>query len=1119
MALRQAVLPIFAFILILAAASAFAQEADKVQCYSTWDENYFYFAAQISCQDIQSTHIKPNDDVTGDDSVTIYLDTGADRGSTVDAQCYSMTVTAGGGSEFRAGSDTGTLEPVKAFSFKYGINLQGTINNNDDSDIGYSVEIALPWSLLKAQPPLSGGKMGYNVVVRRHGGKPNDFVSLAPAVTAEIDTLNPSKWSSIIFGPYSFVAATTNVEKILSIRYIARMPLIDGTLADKEWHKNTSVAIAFPNVEGPAPEIKFSPQKLVFALYDISAQCDPKRPGFTDCLSRVSRLSDFPPYNVGPWYSSDRVQWHKDMLAGMAAAGVDVALPIIRSDAGLAQMIAAIRELVVEGQHAPQLAPCIDTAALATDLPKKMTLNELLYDFYSVVPPEMRAITQTGLPTPGHVAYTVFLLGSVAQADLPADFMGRPIVWIAPADVTSDGVIQRAGVSGGKSFADSRIKTAVISPGYDNTGTAAAGNAEIAARMGGSRYDTAWQNSLRSGPHWIILDSWNSYLDGTELAESRQYGKAYIDKTRENVSKFRAAKDFDVNYARVDAPETIAPGAIVLAEFTLTNVGNKAWTVADGLALGYRWYKDNRYFGESKVRMPLGKEVASGASVNVNIGVATVDMQDQPLADGNYVVRFELVRLKDGRWLSSQGAQPFWYPLTVGKPEPKGATFLQCSIPTLMAAGKSYPATVSVRNDTPDVWAKGTAKLGVMFRLSSKRSSVPAGPQGSSEVAFAKDCKPGEVIQIKFPVNLVNETGQPIEVIPPESPVKMGIVLSIYDGSKWLDTTNWVLPRIVPADNTARLVVSNLPAKVTVGKDVPVKLVLRNTGKTDWKKKVTFVGYHLYHLDGSELLWEGEKTPLKADLPAGMPVVAQATFKAPPYDGKYIVVWDVYANDTWLSTLPMTRGGDQLLNVVEVTGGKLVFVDLGATADVPMSSPESSAASGDFDGKGASFPGEWVPPEISQGVAGIAPSEYNLGIEPNPQARISFLYNTKEPLLTGAVKCNRQKIDVPKGKYSAVYVLAASVDGSVKDKLGLVYGETTVEAEIEVSDWGAAPKEGEVVGLYASRRRGSDGDKATQTCRLFSYKILADAAADLSSIVTPGNGSIRIAAITLEKAQ
>ena len=40
---------------------------------------------------------------------------------------------------------------------------------------------------------------------------------------------------------------------------------------------------------------------------------------------------------------------------------------------------------------------------------------------------------------------------------------------------------------------------------------------------------------------------------------------------------------------------------------------------------------------------------------NANIGIATVDMQDAPMAEGEYVLRFEMIRLSDGKWLSSQG--------------------------------------------------------------------------------------------------------------------------------------------------------------------------------------------------------------------------------------------------------------------------------------------------------------------------------------------------------------------------------------------------------------------------------------------------------------------------------
>ena len=52
----------------------------------------------------------------------------------------------------------------------------------------------------------------------------------------EEDVLNPSKWVKIVYTAHSFGAVTMNAEKILSAKYIMRMPLVEGIVADGEWN-------------------------------------------------------------------------------------------------------------------------------------------------------------------------------------------------------------------------------------------------------------------------------------------------------------------------------------------------------------------------------------------------------------------------------------------------------------------------------------------------------------------------------------------------------------------------------------------------------------------------------------------------------------------------------------------------------------------------------------------------------------------------------------------------------------------------------------------------------------------------------------------------------------------
>jgi hypothetical protein len=44
-------------------------------------------------------------------------------------------------------------------------------------------------------------------------------------------------------------------------------------------------------------------------------------------------------------------------------------------------------------------------------------------------------------------------------------------------------------------------------------------------------YDGMWEDALASNPSWVVICSWNEWHEGTEIDESVEYGRFYIDRT------------------------------------------------------------------------------------------------------------------------------------------------------------------------------------------------------------------------------------------------------------------------------------------------------------------------------------------------------------------------------------------------------------------------------------------------------------------------------------------------------------------------------------------------------------------------------------------------------------
>ncbi|MDH7602702.1 MAG: hypothetical protein QHI38_11210, partial [Armatimonadota bacterium] len=377
-------------LLFLCSASVFGQEPtrDQVKCYITWDDLYFYAGFKADWPDVQGTHNKPNADVLGDDVVSVYIQTDDASRSRVNGSCFVMSVSVAGGAQFCQGTDSGTFEPKTVYSFKYGAAVQGTLNNSDDVDEGFSVEMAIPWQLLETATPQLGSIMRFNVVVRRHGAKPGEFVSLSPEVRSEEDILNPSKWSRMVFATYSFGAVTPSSDKVVCAKTLVRPPLINGIVESAEWSKNWMFTMDLPMPEGFVYEAKYPIPRLTFTHYFYWYQADPRRNVPTSHVTfpdGSSQLQDFPLTGIGPWFSSDRVEWHKRELSDIAGAGIDVVLPIYWGDKGcrstwsakgLDCMVSALRELEAEGKPFPRVAMFFDTTAMQLAYGAKPNLRD-----------------------------------------------------------------------------------------------------------------------------------------------------------------------------------------------------------------------------------------------------------------------------------------------------------------------------------------------------------------------------------------------------------------------------------------------------------------------------------------------------------------------------------------------------------------------------------------------------------------------------------------------------------------------------------------------------------------------------------------------------------------------
>jgi hypothetical protein len=83
-----------------------------------------------------------------------------------------------------------------------------------------------------------------------------------------------------------------------------------------------------------------------------------------------------------------------------------------------------------------------------------------------------------------------------------------------------------------------KLWVATVMPGYNDLKTGRA-DAFVREREDGQFYRDTWQAAMDSGADWVVITSWNEWVEGSQIEPSVSYGNLYLDLTRELVAQFR----------------------------------------------------------------------------------------------------------------------------------------------------------------------------------------------------------------------------------------------------------------------------------------------------------------------------------------------------------------------------------------------------------------------------------------------------------------------------------------------------------------------------------------------------------------------------------------------------
>ncbi len=293
-----------------------------------------------------------------------------------------------------------------------------------------------------------------------------------------------------------------------------------------------------------------------------------------DCATKVhlvngdgtDALTDHPRTLQGLSYHN--VDWHAGELDDMIDAGIDVALPVYWgvpytaetwSDQGVPKLVAARQRLLGQGKTPPAIGLFYDTSTLRhngkhyhvdlTTAAGRLWFYGTIRNFFSQVPSSHRARID-GRPlvylySPAfakEVDTELFpALRRMFRADFGCDlYLVKMQGWPGEAD----GEYQW-----GAALAPRILQTAAVGPGYDHS--AVPGRAPLVrARDEGGFYRFSWQRLLSMDPvgrPWLVhVETWNEFHEGTEICETLEYGRQYIELTRRFADKFHAREQVEM---------------------------------------------------------------------------------------------------------------------------------------------------------------------------------------------------------------------------------------------------------------------------------------------------------------------------------------------------------------------------------------------------------------------------------------------------------------------------------------------------------------------------------------------------------------------------------------------
>jgi len=353
---------------------------------------------------------------------------------------------------------------------------------------------------------------------------------------------------------------------------------------------------------------------------------------------------------------------------------------------------------------------------------------------------------------------------------------------------------------------------------------------------------------------------------------------------------FRGA-DWSVDWVSDNVPLSWAAGETKMITQTLTNDGGRVWNAAGAgpVQLGYKWVSSatgNTFPGANRVSLP--NDVQPGQTLTLQIPVTA------PVYPTNYTMSLDLYKLNEFAFNDKGIADN---DNTTGVSVDFKAAYTFNAIPQF-TAGQTATVPVTIRNignGTFPTTNSFPVNLAYHWTSASGANVVWDG----ARTPLGGDLLSGQNVTVNPAISAPTVGGSYV--------LKLDLV---QEGVAWFSgkgvaTGNLPVTIAGPIIPSFGANYAILPVSGTASSTTTVPITLGNTSNFTWPSagaNPVTLSYHWVNSAGQTVVWDGLRTRLPADVPAGQLTQVQATLAFPSAPGTYLLRWDlVQEGVSWFS--------------------------------------------------------------------------------------------------------------------------------------------------------------------------------------------------------------------------